>query len=68
MRRLLLALIPVLYLLHQDWWLWSDTRLLFGFLPVGLAYHIGYTLAVFAWLALFVRFAWPNDSEEGSTV
>ena len=36
----LAAAIAVLYALHQDVWFWRTARpLLFGFLPVGLAYH-----------------------------
>ena len=36
-------LIATLYLLHQDFWFWRSARpLLFGFLPVGLAYHAAY--------------------------
>ncbi len=31
--------ILVLGLLHQDFWFWDDPTLIFGFLPVGLAYH-----------------------------
>ena len=32
-----------LYALHQDVWFWRTARpLVFGFLPVGLAYHAGY--------------------------
>ena len=34
------GLILGLVLLHQDVWFWTDDRLVFGFLPVGLFYHI----------------------------
>jgi hypothetical protein len=30
----------VLGLAHQDLWFWRDSTLVFGFLPVGLAYHV----------------------------
>src|SRR5690606_31714830 len=53
--------LPVLYLLHQDAWLWDRDDLVFGFLPVGLAYHVAYTLLVFVWMSLLVRFAWPEE-------
>ena len=37
----------VLYVLHQDVWFWREARpLVFGFLPVGLAYHAAYCVAV----------------------
>ncbi len=44
---LLILLIVVLYLLHQDFWFWnSATPLVFGFLPIGLFYHLVYTLVI----------------------
>ena len=44
MPRLLLALVVIaVYVLHQDLWFWREARpLVFGFLPVGLAYHGAY--------------------------
>ena len=37
----------IFFALHQDIWLWRESRpLVFGVLPVGLAYHAAYTLAV----------------------
>jgi hypothetical protein len=30
--------------LHQDSWNWKDKTLVFGFLPIGLAYHAGFTI------------------------
>ena len=46
-RSLLLAAVVALYVLHQDVWFWRTARpLVFGFLPVGLAYHAAYCLAV----------------------
>ena len=30
-----------LAVLHQDIWNWDNSNLVFGFLPVGLAYHAG---------------------------
>lgn len=55
---LLYALLGVLYLLHNDFWLWNDGRLLLG-LPVGLVYHLFYCAAVSAVLGLLVIYAWP---------
>ena len=43
-----------LMILHHDWWLWNDGRLLFGFLPIGLGYHALISLAaagLWAWAA-----------------
>jgi hypothetical protein len=56
----------VLYVLHQDVWFWRSTRpLVFGFLPVGLAYHAAYTLAIAVVLAWLVRTRWPHHLEGG---
>lgn len=50
-----------LMVLHQDLWLWSDASLVWGVVPVGLAYHAGISLAATAlWFAV-ARFAWPED-------
>lgn len=53
----------VLLILHQDWWLWDDRTLVFGFMPSGLAYHVGYSIAAASLWALAVRIAWPSELE-----
>jgi hypothetical protein len=61
------AAILGLYLLHQDMWFWSEARpLVFGFLPVGLAYHGAYCLAVALLMWALTRLAWPGWLEESS--
>ena len=63
-RWLLVLLVVTLYALHQDFWFWRSAHpLVFGFLPVGLAYHAGFTLAAAALMALLVRVAWPSHLE-----
>ncbi len=58
----------VLAVLHQDFWLWDDGSVLLGFLPAGLAYHAGYSLAVGVFWWLVVRFAWPAGlDDEGAS-
>ena len=61
MHRSLLAFVAAaLYLLHQDLWFWHEARpLVFGFLPVGLAYHAAYCLAVSLLMWMLTRVAWP---------
>lgn len=53
----------VLFILHQDFWLWNDRTLVFGFMPIGLFYHACFSLAcgVLWWCA--TMFAWPDDLE-----
>ena len=46
MRVVAVAAVVVLYILHQDFWFWRSARpLVFGFLPIGMAYHGLYCLA-----------------------
>ncbi len=65
MRRWLLILCVLgLYFLHQDFWNWNKASpLVFGFLPVGLFYHVGYSLAAALLMWLLVTFAWPAHLE-----
>lgn len=61
MRKLIWLLVLALVVLHQDNWFWEDTRLVFGFLPVGLFYHaILSVVCSIIWL-LATRFAWPDE-------
>lgn len=62
-RHLIWGVAALLCALHHDFWYWDDTTLVFGFLPVGLVYHIGYSLAAGAlWFAM-MKFAWPGHIE-----
>ena len=61
-RGLVYLALALLYLLHNDLWLWNDSRLLFG-LPIGLTYHIIFCLAVAALMLVLVVRAWPGDLE-----
>jgi hypothetical protein len=67
MKRLLLVIaIIALYLLHQDFWFWrAAAPVVFGFLPVGLFYHLCYTLVISALMWALVQYAWPSHLEEG---
>ncbi|MEQ8764444.1 MAG: DUF3311 domain-containing protein [Planctomycetota bacterium] len=57
------SLVAVLAILRNDLWNWSDDTLLFGFLPLGLAYHAGISIAAGLLWAAVVRFAWPAELE-----
>lgn len=63
MSRLVWGLVLVLAFLHYDFWYWDDRSLVFGFMPVGLAYHACFSLAAGLVWFLAVRFAWPSDLE-----
>ncbi len=65
----LAAAIAVLYALHQDVWFWRTARpLLFGFLPVGLAYHGAYCVAAALLMWTLTRVAWPHHLEAAAPV
>jgi hypothetical protein len=57
--------ILALYLLHQDFWFWrAAAPVVLGFLPVGLFYHVCYTLVISALMWALVKFAWPSRLDE----
>ena len=64
--RIILALVVVaLYLAHQDLWFWRTARpLVFGFLPMGLAYHALYCGAAALLMWVLTRVAWPSHLEQ----
>jgi len=63
-RSLLVLLTFGVYALHQDVWFWRQARpLVFGFLPVGLAYHAAYAVLASLLLFMLVKAAWPAHLE-----
>ncbi|MBI1762346.1 MAG: hypothetical protein HYR56_13010 [Acidobacteria bacterium] len=66
MKQLLLSgAVAALYLLHQDTWFWRTAQpFVFGFLPIGIFYHVCYTLAVAVLMVVLVRYAWPAQLEQ----
>jgi hypothetical protein len=70
MKKLVYGLIILLLILHQDFWWWDNSEtLVFGFIPIGLAYQAGVSLAAAVLWALAVKYCWPSETdtiEEGS--
>ena len=64
MNRFVWFLVLALAVLHWDFWAWDDTTLVFGFLPVGLAYHAGFSLACGVVWAMALRYSWPAEIED----
>ena len=59
------VLVIAVYLLHQDFWNWKKAApLIFGCLPIGLAYHAGYSILASILMAILVKFAWPAHLEK----
>ncbi len=62
---LLAVLVLGIYALHQDLWLWRAARpLVFGFLPVGLAYHAAYCLVAALLMWILTTVTWPSHLEQ----
>ena len=59
-QRILYFILVLLYVLHNDLWLWNDPSLLAG-LPVGLVYHITFCVAVSLLMQGLVSYAWPSQ-------
>ncbi len=61
---LLTLLVIAVYVLHQDFWNWKKAEpLVFGFLPIGLAYQAGYSILATVMMAVLVRAVWPKHLE-----
>ena len=56
--------VVLLFIGHQDVWLWADADLWLGPLPSGLAYHAGYSVVVAAFWFAVVHYAWPDALDE----
>jgi hypothetical protein len=64
MRIVLPVMVIIVYLLHQDIWFWSTPYpLVFGFMPIGLFYHVCYTLLASLLMLLLLKRAWPTHLE-----
>ena len=57
------CVVALLLILHQDNWFWTDGTLIFGFLPVGLLYHAGISLAAAALWFAAICLIWPEGIE-----
>lgn len=62
MKYLIWGMVILLLIVHQDVWFWSDPTLVFGFIPVGLAFHAGISIAASITWFLATKYAWPLDT------
>ena len=61
----LAVMVITIYLLHQDFWNWKKADpLVFGYLPIGLAYHAAYSVLASAMMWILVKLAWPRELDE----
>jgi Protein of unknown function (DUF3311) len=67
MRLTAIVIVAALVVLHQDFWFWREARpLVFGVLPIGLFYHLAYTVVVSVFLWGLVTFLWPAHLDRES--
>jgi len=66
MKSWILTLLAVaLFGLHQDLWFWnSATPFVFGFMPIGLFYHVCFSIASSLLMWALVKWAWPATLKE----
>ena len=62
-RRLLYAVLVLLFVLHGSWWLRGDPSFALG-LPVALAYHLIFCIAVAGVMALLLRFGGSTEVDD----
>jgi hypothetical protein len=57
------ALWILMMALRQDPWFSRDPRLVFGAVPISLAYQAGFSILAALVMAVLVRVAWPEELE-----
>ena len=64
MKFVVYGLIVVLAIAHQDFWWWDRSDpLVFGFIPISLAYHAGVSMAAALLWAMAVKYCWPKEAD-----
>ena len=64
MKAIATILLLALFVLHQDFWLWENSGLVLGFLPVGMAYHATYSLVTALVWVFVIKVMWPTQVEQ----
>ena len=59
-KRIIILLAVILGVLHQDFWNWDDSSLVFEFMPIGLFYHAMYSIIAAILWAFAIKCAWPS--------
>ncbi len=55
----LYSLLVLLFVLHNDFWLWDNPQIVLG-IPVGLLYHIVYCFVATILMAIIVKYTFEN--------
>ena len=64
MKYFVCILVFALLILHQDYWQWDKSDLVFGFLPYPMAYHMVISLLTAVVWFLAITFCWPKGLDE----
>ena len=62
--KVIVALVVVLLILHQDNWFWESDTLLMGFLPIGLFWHACISIGATCTWFLATKIAWPFEGDD----
>lgn len=63
-RSLLFALwLAAMVALHQDVWWWTSRHLVFGLIPIGLAWQVLFSVLAAISMWGLVKWCWPHDVE-----
>tara|TARA_Y100001978_G_scaffold171932_1_gene161954 strand:+ start:226 stop:477 length:252 start_codon:yes stop_codon:yes gene_type:complete len=60
-------LVAGLLILHQDNWFWTDSTLVFGFMPVGLLYHAVISFAAACLWFAAILLIWPSGVDQAAS-
>jgi len=65
MKRVVIVFLGLLIVFHQDFWWWHRVEpMVLGFIPIGLAWHVGLSLLAAVLAAMMVRYCWPANLED----
>ncbi len=66
-KAILITTFIILAILHQDFWNWDNSSLIFNFIPLGLFYHACYSITAAIFWAVVIKIAWPKNLETSTT-
>ncbi|MDE0734960.1 MAG: DUF3311 domain-containing protein [Pirellulaceae bacterium] len=61
---LVIGLVVLLVILHQDIWFWDSYEPAFGFMPVALLWHAGISVAASITWFIATKVAWPTFEDD----
>lgn len=60
LKGILYCLLIILFILHNDFWLWNNNQILLG-LPIGLMYHIVFCIVASILMFFLVKYSMNNS-------